>query len=102
MVNVEVFVAAFSALAVIFAGAFYWILSEFRTVKQDIQTVRNQNLEDNGKLRDEFREENRALRDELRQEIRDNTQRILDAIYFHRHDPDGTVALRPPTQQAAY
>ncbi len=101
MVNVEVFVAAFSALAVIFAGAFYWILSEFRTVKQDIQTVRNQNLEDNGKLRDEFREENRALRDELRQEIRDNTQRILDAIYFHRHDPDGTVALRPPTQQAA-
>ena len=101
MVNVEVFVAAFSALAVIFAGAFYWILSEFRTVKQDIQTVRNQNLEDNGKLRDEFREENRALRDELRQEIRDNTQRILDAIYFHRHEPDGTVALRPPTQQAA-
>ncbi len=90
MVNVEVFVAAFSALAVIFAGAFYWILSEFRTVKQDIQAVRNQSLE-----------ENRALRDELRQEIRDNTQRILDAIYFHRHDPDGTVALRPPTQQAA-
>ncbi len=101
MVNVEVFVAAFSALAVIFAGSFYWILSEFRTVKQDIQTVRNQNLQDNGKLRDEFREDNRALRDELRQEIRDNTQRILDAIYFHRHDPDGTVALRPPTQQAA-
>ena len=90
MVNVEVFVAAFSALAAIFAGAFYWILSEFRTVKQDIQAVRNQSLE-----------ENRALRDELRQEIRDNTQRILDAIYFHRHDPDGTVALRPPTQQAA-
>ena len=112
MVNVEVFVAAFSALAVIFAGAFYWILSEFRTVKQDIQTLRNQNLEDNGKLRDElkgenralreeFKEDNRAIREELRQEIRDNTQRILDAIYFHRHDPDGTVALRPPTQQAA-
>ena len=71
MVNVEVFVAAFSALAAIFAGAFYWILSEFRTVKQDIQAVRNQSLQ-----------ENRALRDELRQEIRDNTQRILDAIYL--------------------
>ena len=134
MVNVEVFVAAFSALAVIFAGAFYWILSEFRTVKQDIQTLRNQNLEDNSKFRDEFtkeiralreefreenralreefkeenralreefKEENRVLREELRQEIRDNAQRILDAIFFHRHDPDGTVALRPPNQQAA-
>ena len=112
MVNVEVFVAAFSALAVIFAGAFYWILSEFRTVKQDIQTVRNQNLEDNRTLRgelrednrtlrEELREENRALREELRQEMRDNTQRILEAVIFHRHDPDGTVVLRPPTQQAA-
>ena len=139
MVTMEVFVAAFSALAVLFAGAFYWILSEFRSVRKDIQAVRDQDLESNRALREdfkednrvlredfkeemralreEFREDNRALREEfkgeirtlreefrednraLREEMRDNTQRILEAIYFHRHDPNaGEAVFYPPTQ----
>ena len=117
MVTMEVFVAAFSALAVLFAGAFYWILSEFRSVRKDIQAVRDQDLEGNRALREEFKEDNRVLREEfkeeiralreefrednraLREEMRDNTQRILEAIYFHRHDPNtGEAVFYPPTQ----
>ena len=63
--------------------------------------MRREFREENQRTREENREENRRTREELREEIRTNTQRILEALYFHRHDPDGTVALRPPTQQAA-
>ena len=46
MVTMEIFVAAFSSLAVIVAGAFFWIMSEIRA------------------LRRETREDNRATRTE--------------------------------------
>ena len=86
----ELLVGAFFSLLVLGSGAFYWLMSEIRNARR------------------ENREDNRVTREELRQEIRNeaqerraDTQRILEALYFHRHDPDGTVVLRPPTQQAA-
>ena len=101
MVTIEVFVTAFSSLAVIVAGAFFWIMTDIRSLRKD-------NREDNRVLREEMRADNRTLRKDLLAEIRTesearrvDTQRILDAIFHHRHDPDGTVALRPSTQQAA-
>ena len=101
MVTIEVFVTAFSSLAVIVAGAFFWIMTDIRSLRKD-------NKEDNRVLREEMRADNRTLREDLLAAIRAesearraDTQRILESIYFHRHDPDGTVALRPPTQQAA-
>ena len=101
MVTLEVFVTAFSSLAVLVASAFFWVMTDIRSLRKD-------NKEDDRALREEMRSDNRTLRDDLLAAIqaesearRADTQRILDAIYFHRHDPDGTVALRPPTQQAA-
>jgi hypothetical protein len=83
MATVEVFVGAWFSLLLLGAGAFYWVMSEFRAL----------------------RAENRATREELRQEIRGeaqerraDTQRILEAIYFHRHDADGAAVFYPPTQ----
>ena len=60
--------------------------------------------EDNARLREEMREENARLREDnarLRQElvaeIREGNQRILDALYNHRHDPaTGAVVIYPP------
>jgi hypothetical protein len=79
MVTYEIFVGALFSLLVVGAGAFYWLMSEIRG------------------LRRETREDSRALREELRAEIRASTQRILEALYFHRHDPDGTAVFYPPT-----
>ena len=74
----------------------------------ELRAMRRENREVNETTRRESREDNRTLREELLAAIRAesearraDTQRILEAIYFHRHDPDGTIALRPPTQQAA-
>ena len=78
MVDSEVFLATMSSFFVVGVGAFLWILSEFRAV----------------------REENRRTREELRQEIRENTQRILEPLYFHRHDQDGSAVFYPPTPTA--
>ena len=98
MVTMEVFVAAFSSLAVIVAGAFFWVMTDIRTLRKD--DIRG--------LREEMRTDNRTLREDLLAAIRTesearraDTQRILDAIYHHRHDPDGSVALRSPTEQVA-
>lgn len=109
MVTMEVFVTAFSSLAVLVAGAFFWVMTDIRSLrKDDIRVLREEMRADNRALREEMRADNRALREDLLAAIRAesearraDTQRILDAIYFHRHDPDGTVMLRPPTQQAA-
>ncbi len=86
MVTMEIFVAAFSSLAVIVAGAFFWIMSEIRALRRETR-------EDNRAMREEFREDNRAMREEFRAQ----SQRILEALYFHRHDSDGTAAFYPPT-----
>jgi hypothetical protein len=101
MVTIEVFVTAFSSLAVVVAGAFFWVMTDIRSLRKD-------NKDDNRVLREEMRGDNRTLQEDLLSAIRTesearraDTQRILDAITHHRHDPDGTVALRPPTQQAA-
>ncbi len=101
VVTYEVFAGVLSSFLVVVAGAFFWLMSELRA-------MRRENREVNETTRRESREDNRALREELLAAIRTesearraDTQRILEAIYFHRHDPDGTVALRPPTQQAA-
>ena len=75
----EVFVGGFFSLLVLGAGAFYWLMSEIRS------------------LRRENREDSRALREELRTEIRENSQRILEALYFHRHDAEGAAVFYPPT-----
>ena len=112
MVTMQVFVTAFSSLAVLVAGAFFWVMTDIRSLrkdnKDDIQVLREELRADNRALREELRADNRALREDLLAAIRTesearraDTQRILDAIYRHRHDPDDTVVLRPPTQQAA-
>ena len=79
MVTYEVFVGGFFSLLVLGAGAFYWLMSEIRS------------------LRRENREDSRALREELRTEIRENSQRILEALYFHRHDSEGAAVFYPST-----
>lgn len=78
MVTYEVFVGALFSLLLVGAGAFYWLMSEIRS------------------LRRENREDNMALREELRGEIRGSTQRILEALYFHRHDQEGAAVFYPP------
>ena len=75
MITAEIFLGALLSLLVIGAGAFYWILSEIRNLRKE--------------LREEIRAEG--------QERRADTQRILEAIYFHRHDPDGVAVFYPPT-----
>ena len=79
MVTYEVFIGAFYSLLLVGAGAFYWLMSEIRGLRQEM----------------------RSMRDELRQEIRDNTQRMLEALYFHRHDSEGAAVFYPPTPPAA-
>ena len=111
MVTIEVFVTAFSSLAVLVAGAFFWVMTDIRSLRKEMREEfradRQERREDRDADRQERREDNRTLREELLAAIqtesearRADTQRILEAIYYHRHDPDGTVALRPPTQQA--
>lgn len=78
MVTYEIFVGALFSMLVVSAGAFYWLMSEIRS------------------LRRENREDSRALREELREEIRVSTQRILEALYFHRHDAEGAAVFYPP------
>ena len=75
MITVEVFAGAGFSLLVLGAGAFYWLLSEMRMLRKE--------------LREEIRAEG--------QERRADTQRILEALYFHRHDPSGAAVFYPPT-----
>ena len=123
MVTIEVFVTAFSSLAVLVASAFFWIMTDIRSLRKEMreefraekqerreerETDRQERREEREADKRERREDNRTLREELLAAIRaesearrEDTHRIIQAIYFHRHDPDGTVALYPPTQQAA-
>ena len=75
MVTYEVFIGALFSLLLVGAGGFYWLMSEIRGLRQEM----------------------RGMRDELRQEIRENTQRMLEALYFHRHDAEGAAVFYPPT-----
>ena len=75
MVTYEVFIGALFSLLLVGAGGFYWLMSEIRGLRREMQ----------------------GMRDELRQEIRENTQRMLEALYFHRHDSEGSAVFYPPT-----
>ena len=93
MVTLEVFVTAFSSLAALLAVAFFWILSEFRAHRREMQSVRDGNREDNQRTRQELREEIQRSREESKAD----NQRILETLYFHRHDPEGGAIFYPPT-----
>jgi hypothetical protein len=82
MITVEVFIGGLFSLLVIGAGAFYWVMSEIRA-------TRRENREENQRTRVENREENQRTRGEI--------QRVLEALYFHRHDQDGAAIFYPPT-----
>ncbi len=87
MLTIEVFLATMSSLVVVATAAFLWILSEFRAMRRDNRTELQ-------KVRDENKEENKITREEIRAESR----RILEALYFHRHDPNTNEAIfYPPT-----
>ena len=86
MLTIEVFLATMSTATVAATAMFLWILSEFRA-------IRNENRTESQKVREENKEENRITREEIRTESR----RILEAIYFHRHDPNtGEAVFYPP------
>ena len=86
MLTIEVFLATMSTATVAATAMFLWILSEFRA-------IRNENRTESQKIREENKEENRITREEIRTESR----RILEAIYFHRHDPNtGEAVFYPP------
>ena len=86
MLTIEVFLATMSTATVAATAMFLWILSEFRA-------IRNENRTESQKIREENKEENKITREEIRTESR----RILEAIYFHRHDPNtGEAVFYPP------
>ena len=90
MVTYEVFIGALFSLLVVGAGGFYWLMSEIRNLRREMR-------DEIRALRQEHREDNQALREELRHEIRESTQRIMEALYFHRHDDEGAAVFYPPT-----
>ncbi len=109
MLTVEVFLATMSSLVVVATAAFLWILSEFRAMRRDnraeLEKVRDENRTELQKARDENRAELQKVRDDnkeehriTREEIRAESRRILEALYFHRHDPNTNEAVfYPPT-----
>ncbi len=119
MLTIEVFLATMSTATVAATAMFLWILSEFRAIrnenrtesqkireenkaelqqvreenKAELQQVREENKAELQKIREENKEEHRITREEIRTESR----RILEAIYFHRHDPNtGEAVFYPP------
>ena len=86
MVTYEAFIGALGTFLILGAGAFYWVMSEIRSIRREMQAIRQ-----------EHKEDNQTLRQELREEIRVSTQRILEALYFHRHDAEGAAVFYPPT-----
>ena len=89
MVTYEVFIGALLSLLVVGTGAFYWLMSEIRNLRQDMRQEMQA-----------IRQENRADNQALREEMQASTQRILVALYFHRHDPDGAAVFYPSTSAA--
>lgn len=80
MVTYEVFIRALFSLLLVGAGSFFLLMSEIGGLRREMQ----------------------GMRDELRQEIRENARRMLEALYFHRHDAEGAavfyVAALPAVQ----
>ena len=116
------FTAAGATVLGVAFGAFYWLFSLIRSesraarsearedntrlreelrednarLREDNDRLRREFQESNDRLRRELQESNDRLREELLAEVREGNQRILEALYRHRHDPDGTVAVYPP------
>ena len=90
MISVEVFAASWLSALLLAAGALYWLLSEIRKVRTELrEEMRN--------FRMEMREEMQNFRMEMREEFRLETQRIMEAIYYHRHDDEGAPVFYPPS-----
>ena len=97
MLTIEVFLATMSALVVAATAVLLWILSEFRAMRKDIQAVRDDNREDNRRTREELREEIQKSREESKAE----NQRVLESLYFHRHNQEGAAAFYPPAPRSS-
>ena len=93
MVTYEIFIGALFSVLLLGAGGFYWLMSEMRRLRQEMRENRGELWAEIRALRQENREHNQAMREE----IRASTQRILEALYFHRHDDDGAAVFYPPT-----
>ncbi len=89
MVTYEIFIGAMFSMLLLGAGGFYWLMSEMRKLRQE---VRQEIRELRAELLAEFRSEIRAEAEERRAD----TQRILEALYFHRHDDQGAAVFYPP------
>lgn len=97
MLTLEVFIGTISTLAVLATGAFFWILSEIRSERQERRSERESDRKRQQAEREEDQKRWQAEREEDRRERRADTQRILEAIYFHRHDPNtGEAVFYPP------
>ena len=108
MLTIEVFLATMSTATVAATAMFLWILSEFRAIRNENRTesqkIREENKAESQKIREENKAELQKIREEnkeenriTREEIRTESRRILEAIYFHRHDPNtGEAVFYPP------
>ena len=128
--TIEVFVTAFSSLAVLVSGAFFWVMTDIRSLRKEIREEFRAERQERRAEREADRQERRAEREADRQERRAereadkqehrteretdrqevlsairaesearraDTQRILEALYFHRHDPNtGDAIFYPP------
>ena len=106
--TIEVFVTAFSSLAVLVSGAFFWVMTDIRSLRKEIREEFRAERQERRAEREADKQERRAERETDRQEVlsairaesearRADTQRILEALYFHRHDPNtGEAVFYPP------
>ena len=98
MLTIEVFLATMSTIVVAATAVLLWILTEFRAIRKEIKEGFESERQQRQTEREIDRRERQAEREADRQERRADTQRILEALYFHRHDPNtGEAAFYPPT-----
>ena len=99
------FAAAGAGIFGVITTAFLWLLwlikSENRDlraeIKSEINEARAEARQDNERFCREMRDDNARLREELLTEIREGNQRILEALYYHRHDAaTGAATFHPP------
>ena len=70
--------------------------SGFRQLRQDMDTgFQKMREETDGSIR-QLRQDMDSGFQQMRDEMRDNTDRILRAIQYHRHDTDGNVVFTVP------
>ena len=89
--------AAGVALFGIIAGGFSWLLVLIRSENRGLGAGHKEEVRDLREDNATLREDNTQLREELLTEIREGNQRILEALYYHRHDPYGPAAFCLPS-----